>query len=84
MKESDIRNGGTAEKDRGDVMVVNDRSDGKNHIYHVCTDGLSREIMFRDDSDYISGMNDIPICSLVTAIEVYCFCLMRYLGQDIG
>ena len=57
-------------------MVVNDRSDGKNHIYHVCTDGLSREIMFRDDSDYISGMNDIPICSLVTAIEVYCFCLM--------
>lgn len=76
MKESDIRNGGTAEKDRGDVMVVNDRSDGKNHIYHVCTDGLSREIMFRDDSDYISGMNDIPICSLVTAIEVYCFCLM--------
>lgn len=67
MKESDIRNGGTAEKDR---------SNGKNHIYHVCTDGLSRSVMFRDDSDYISGMNDIPICLLVTAIKVYCFCLM--------
>lgn len=38
--------------------------------------GIRKHIMFRDDSDYISGMNDIPICLLVTAIKVYCFCLM--------
>lgn len=32
--------------------------------------GIRKHIMSRDDSDYISGMNDIPICLLVTAIEV--------------
>ena len=47
-----------------------------NHFYHVCTDGMSRSIMFRDDTDYISGMNDIPVCALASGIEIYCFCLM--------
>lgn len=48
----------------------------KSHLYHVCTDGLSRSVMFRDDTDYIFGMNDIPLCSCESGIKIYCFCLM--------
>lgn len=48
----------------------------ENHFYHVCTDGMSRAVMFRDDYDYICGMNDIPLCSWDEGIEIYCFCLM--------
>lgn len=32
-------------------MEISDyRVDGNDHLYHVCTDGLSRTVMFRDDS----------------------------------
>lgn len=51
-------------------------TEGTELFYHVCTDGLSRSILFRDRYDYIDGMNDIPICAIAEAIKVYCFCLM--------
>ena len=45
-------------------------------IFHICTDGLAKSIMFRDEKDFICGMNDIPICMTGCNITLYCFCLM--------
>ncbi len=35
--------------------------EGKN-FYHISTDGTSAKIIFRNDMDYIKGMNYIPVC----------------------
>ena len=44
--------------------------------YHICTDGLSRKLLFRDRNDYIHGMNDIPACLQLIEGEIICFSLM--------
>lgn len=44
--------------------------------YHICTDGLSRKLLFRDRNDYIYGMNDIPACLQLIEGEIICFSLM--------
>lgn len=44
--------------------------------YHICTDGMSRRLLFRDFEDYIRGMNDIPACISGSRLEILCFCLM--------
>ena len=50
--------------------------EGKN-FYHISTDGTSAKIIFRNDMDYIKGMNYIPVCmSGLNGISMYCFCLM--------
>lgn len=45
-------------------------------IYHICSDGLSKEVLFLDRDDYISGMNDIAISSFACGVKILCFCLM--------
>lgn len=45
-------------------------------FYHICTDGMNRNLMFRDNEDFISGMNQIPVCSISSGIRIYAFCLM--------
>ena len=47
-----------------------------NGIYHICTDGLSSNILFKNETDFIAGMNGIPLCSIATGTSVLCFCLM--------
>lgn len=44
--------------------------------YHICTDGLSRKLLFRDTDDYVKGMNDIPACLQQIKGEILCFSLM--------
>ena len=44
--------------------------------WHICTDGLAREIIFKDVKDYIFGMNGVPALSLSYDITVLAFCLM--------
>lgn len=44
--------------------------------FHVCTDGLSRSMIFRTDKDFINGMNDVAVCALLRPVKLYCFCLM--------
>ena len=44
--------------------------------WHICTDGLAREIIFKDVRDYIFGMNGVPALSLSYDITVLAFCLM--------
>ncbi|OUO36035.1 hypothetical protein B5F83_09760 [Muribaculum sp. An289] len=45
-------------------------------IYHICTDGLSRNILFKSDTDYIKAINDIAVCTFAKCLSMYCFCLM--------
>ena len=45
-------------------------------IYHVCTDGMSRNILFKDDRDFIKGMNAVAVCRLTFGVGILCFCLM--------
>ncbi len=48
----------------------------KINVYHVCTNGLAKGLWFYDDKDFKSGMNAVPVCAVLTGIEVWCFCLM--------
>lgn len=48
----------------------------EKHYWHICTDGLAREIIFKDVKDYIFGMNGVPALSLFYGVTVLAFCLM--------
>lgn len=48
----------------------------KEGYFHVCTDGLSRSMIFRTDGDFINGMNNVALCALLYPVKVQCFCLM--------
>ncbi len=48
----------------------------EKHYWHICTDGLAREIIFKDVKDYIFGMNGVPALSLFYDVTVLAFCLM--------
>ena len=50
-------------------------SDGYG-FYHVCTDGNALPWMFKDDEDFIAGMNRIGICQYITGVDVISFILM--------
>lgn len=49
--------------------------EGKRY-FHVCTKGSDLEWMFRDDADFIGGVNRIGICVLATSAGVFAFILM--------
>lgn len=44
--------------------------------YHVCTDGLSRNLWFYDEDDYVAGMNMVPACAINCGVTILCFTLM--------
>lgn len=44
--------------------------------YHVCSDGLRKNDIFKNNEDFIAGMNDIGLCILAYDIKILCFCLM--------
>ena len=45
-------------------------------FYHICTDGNALEWLFKDDEDFIAGINRIGICKHITGVEVIAFSLM--------
>lgn len=50
---------------------------GMNAYFHICTDGLEKSLLFMDESDYVLGMNLIPLCLLTKdPPEIVTFCLM--------
>ena len=49
--------------------------EGKDY-FHVCTKGSDLPWMFRDDADFIAGVNRVGICVLTTRTEVFAFTLM--------
>lgn len=44
--------------------------------FHVCTDGRALPWMFKDESDFIAGVNRIGICYLRTGAKVIAYVLM--------
>ena len=49
---------------------------GSSGFYHVCTDGASLDWMFRDDSDFVAGVNRLGICAVVSGVKLVSFVLM--------
>ena len=47
----------------------------ENH-WHICTDGLEKNVIFKSNGDYIYGMNSIPICAVGNQVTILAFCLM--------
>lgn len=44
--------------------------------WHLCSDELPDGLIFRNEKEYIFGMNSIPIALQSTSITIYCFTLM--------
>ena len=44
--------------------------------FHVCTNGNSLPWMFKDDDDFIAGINRIGICKISTGVDVIDYTLM--------
>lgn len=44
--------------------------------YHVTSKALEKNVIFQSREDFITGMNDIAICSAKYTIKIICFCLM--------
>ena len=45
-------------------------------FYHVCTNGTVLPWMFRDEADFVAGINRIAICKVIAGVEVWTFTLM--------
>lgn len=45
-------------------------------FYHVCTNGNVLPWMFKDDQDFVAGINRIGICKVIVGLEVWAFTLM--------
>lgn len=52
------------------------RGSKETGYFHICTDGSKLPWMFRDDEDFIAGVNRIGICKFLLGIEVICFIVM--------
>lgn len=48
----------------------------ENGYFHICTDGNSLPWMFKDDEDFIIGINRIGICHIKTTVKVIAYVLM--------
>ena len=59
------------QKEDGDM-----KSSGSAEYYHVCTDGNAINWIFKDDADFIAGINRIGICAIETGVLVIAFILM--------
>lgn len=52
------------------------------NYYHLCTEGLKETVMFRDNEDYVTGINYLAVCQIALnhiapkKIEIIAFCLM--------
>lgn len=71
---------GRARRER--IRPINSRQWGRMNIsdeygfYHICTDGNALPWLFKDDEDFIAGINRIGICKHITGVEVISFILM--------
>ena len=48
----------------------------RTRFFHVCTDGTVLPWMFKDNQDFIAGMNRIGICKVIAQVNVYDYTLM--------
>ena len=47
-----------------------------NNYWHLCSDELPNDLIFRNDKEYVYGMNSIPLALQSVKIKIYCFTLM--------
>lgn len=47
-----------------------------NTYWHLCSDELPNDLIFRNDKEYVYGMNSIPLALQGVNIKIYCFTLM--------
>lgn len=45
-------------------------------IYHVCSEGLKTRALFKNNEEFIYGMNAAALCRLSSQTDILCFCLM--------
>jgi hypothetical protein len=45
-------------------------------FYHICTDGNALSWMFKDDQDFVAGINRIGICKIISGVLVWAYTLM--------
>ena len=48
----------------------------KKSYYHVSSMALEKNDIFQSREDFVTGMNDVALCSLKYSVRVLCFCLM--------
>ncbi|HIR72684.1 MAG TPA: hypothetical protein IAB96_04010 [Candidatus Coprenecus pullicola] len=44
--------------------------------WHICTEGLEDDLIFKSAGDFVYGMNGVPVCALTSGVSILCFCLM--------
>lgn len=49
---------------------------GENRFFHICTNGNALPWMFKDNTDFINGINRIAICRHLTKVNVISYVLM--------
>ena len=61
-----------------DLTLVQERMERgeRTGFYHVCTDGTILPWMFKDDEDFIAGINRIGICKVISGAWVWAYTLM--------
>ena len=74
------------------TAVVKTDDELEMNYYHLCTEGLSETVMFKDNEDYVTGINYLAVCQIAlnqtalnqtalnqtapNQIEIIAFCLM--------
>ena len=48
----------------------------KEGYYHICSEGLEKNLIFRNRKEFIMGMNYVAICYQKYNVRILCFCLM--------
>lgn len=48
----------------------------EREFYHVCSEGLEKNIIFRSRDEFIMGMNYVAVCLQKFDVTILCFCLM--------
>lgn len=48
----------------------------EREFYHVCSEGLEKNIIFRSRDEFIMGMNYVAVCLQKFDVGILCFCLM--------
>lgn len=49
----------------------------EQNYYHISSSALEQGLIFRDQQEFITGMNDLAICISRYNIDLLCFCLMN-------
>jgi len=58
------------------ISEFKDPFTGRKGIYLFTTDHLERALLFRDEEDFVQGVNTVALATLVYPVKVLCYALM--------